>query len=159
MNNGKLKKSRKNIYQIDQSMKIESTNKTSYVCLANGKILVASISANDKKELKLFFRELDKPLIFKLFTFSVLCAKTIIKLKPGAVVIDQEYVGHARQIKSFILQMLQIENIDEPIISFSEVGKSSPAHKGAYTAFIKNKSDIKISSSEVLKYYERVNKK
>lgn len=149
----------KHIYQIDQSIKIESTNKASYVCIANGKILIASIPAKDKKELKLFFRELDKPLIFKLFTFSVLCAKVIIELKPGSVTIDQEYSGHARQIKSFILQILKIEGINEPIISFSEVGKSSPAHKGAYTALKLKKSDFKVTVKEVLKYYERVDKK
>ena len=156
----KPKISKANSYQIDQSIKIEHTNKTSYVCLANGKILISSISAKDKKELKLYFRELEKPLIFKLFTFSVLCSKVIIGLKPGSVIIDQEYSGHSRQIKSFILQILQIEGIDtEPVISFSEVGKGSPAHKGAYAALMAKRSDIKITLGEVLKYYEKVDKK
>lgn len=146
-------------YQIDQSIKIESTNKTSYVCLANGKTIVSSISATEKKELKFFFRELGKPLIFKLFTFSVLCAKAIMALKPGELTIDTEYSGHDRQIKSFILQIFRIENFTEPIIAFSQIGKSSNAHAGAYQALSRRHSDIKITSKEVLKYYDRVNKK
>lgn len=150
---------KKTIYQIDQSIKIENTNKTSYVCLANDKVLISSISAKEKKELKLYFRELGKPLIFKLFTFSVLCTKVIIAVKPGVIIIDQEYIGHERQIKSFILQIFQMENAEEPIMSFSQVGKKSPAHKGAYDALTQKKSDMKITAGEVLKYYERTNKK
>lgn len=146
-------------YQIDQSIKIEKTNKTSYVCLANGEILVSSISARDKKELKLYFRELEKLLIFKLFTFSVLCAKIIIQAKVGSVIIDTEYSGHERQIKSFILQIFKMEGFEEPIVSFAQVGKKSSAHKGAYEAFKLNTSNIKVTSKEVLKYYERVNKR
>jgi hypothetical protein len=43
------------MYEIDQSIKIENTNKTSYVCIANGKVFVASLAGKDKKELKLYF--------------------------------------------------------------------------------------------------------
>ena|SRR3989338_1750575 len=145
-------------YQIDQSIKIENTSKSSYVCLSNSKAIVCSISAKDKRELKLFFRELGKPLIFKLFIFSVLCAKAILKLKSPSVSIDREYTGHERQIKSFILQILRMENFREPIINFLLVGKESPAHIGAYTALKKGKSDLKITTQEVLKYYEKTNK-
>ncbi len=146
-------------YQIDQSIKIENTNKTTYVCLANGQILVSSISSKDKKELKLYFRELEKLLIFKLFTFSVLCVRIIIQAKAESVTIDTEYSGHERQIKSFIFQMFKMENFKEPIISFSQIGKKSPAHKGAYAAFKGKSSDIKLTSGEILKYYERINKR
>jgi len=38
-------------YQIDQSIKIENTQKASYVCLANSVTLVISISAKNKREL------------------------------------------------------------------------------------------------------------
>lgn len=150
---------KKTAYQIDQSIKIENTNKISYVCLSNGKVLINSISANDKKELKLYFRELEKPLIFKLFTFSVLCAKVIIQAKARNVTIDTEYPGHERQIKSFILQILRMEDFEEPIIYFMQVGKSSSAHKEAHNAFINKITDIKVTSGEILKYYEKTNKK
>jgi hypothetical protein len=102
---------------------------------------------------------LEKPLIFKLFTFSVLCAKTIIRAKAKSIIIDTEYIGHERQIKSFILQIFKMKDFQEPVIRFTQIGKKSAAHRGAYTALMKKKSDIKISSSEVLKYYDRINKK
>jgi hypothetical protein len=146
-------------YQIDQSGKIEQTHKPSYVCLANGQSLVISISASDKRELKLFFREIEKPLIFKLFTFSILCARAIIAVSPGSVTIDQEYTSHERQIKSFILQVLRIENVGDVSIYFRQVGKGSSAHKGAYIGLIRKKSDIKVTTGEILKYYEKINKK
>lgn len=148
-------------YQIDQSIKIENTQKASYVCLASEseKVLVGSISAKEKRILKLFYRKLDKPLIFKLFTFSVLCAKLIIKVKPAQVSIDKEYIGHERQIKSFIIQALSIEDEPEPRIYFEQVGKGSNAHIGSYNALQTKKADFKITSAEVLKYYEKTNKK
>ena len=110
------------VFKIDQSIKIEKTNKTSYVCLADGQILISSISARDKKELKLFFRALDKPLIFKLFTFSVLCAKLIFKARAKVVLIDEEYSGHEIDIKSFIIQLLTIWGNTDTNISLKKTG-------------------------------------
>jgi hypothetical protein len=126
--------------------------------LANGKIITISISSKEKQELKLYFRDLEKPLIFKLFTFSVLCAKIIIQAKVETVMIDTEYSGHDRQIKSFILQILRMEGYKEPIISFSEVGKKSSAHLGAYHALVHKVAKIKVTAGEVLRYYEKTNK-
>jgi hypothetical protein len=146
-------------YEIDQSIKIENINKPSYVCLANDNAFVISISAKDKKELKLYFRQLSKPLIFKLFTFVALCTIIIIKVKPGTVVVDQEYVGHERQIKSFILQILEIKKTKAPVISFSQIGKSSFAHKAAYKGYVQKKSNAKVTFGEILRYYEKINKK
>lgn len=153
-----MKKLKLTKYQIDQSIKIENTQKASYVCLSNGKTIVCSISAKDKRELKLFFRELGKPLIFKLFTFSILVAVAIHKLKATSIEIDREYTGHERQVKSFILQILRIEGAKEPLIDFILVGKKSPAHLGAYGALQKSRSDLTITARMVLQYYEKANK-
>jgi len=146
-------------YQIDQSIKIENTAKTTYVCLANGKTVIASISATEKRLLKLYFRDLDKPVIFKLFTFSVLCAKILIEAKPGNVTIDREYAGHERQIKSFILQIFRIEGFSEPVISFGEIGKKSSAHLEGYRALQKDRRGIVITAKAVWQYYEKIDKK
>lgn len=155
----KLKKLQsKQAYQIDQSIKIEETNKTSYVCLANGKILISSISARDKKELKLFFRKLEKPLIFKLFTFSVLCAKIIFEAKIAVISIDEEYSGHEIDIKSFITQLLTIWGNTNTNISFTRVGKNSKAHIEGYNAYKKNNKGIIISAEEVLILYNKIDK-
>ncbi len=62
-------------------------------------------------------------------------------------------------MKYQIDQSIKIENTSEPVISFSEVGKSSPAHKGAYMALKTKQSNILVSAAVVLKYYEKINKK
>ncbi len=145
-------------YQIDQSIKIEDTGKTTYISLVNGESITVSISAKDKRELKLFFRELGKPLIFKLFTFSVLCAKTLMMSKTGSVIIDCEYTGYERQIKLFITQVFIIEEINRPEISFNKVGKLSNAHKTVHAAMEKKMKGTIVGVSEVLRYYEKISK-
>jgi len=148
-------------YQIDQSIKIEDTQKTTYVCLTDGrKSIIVSISAKEKRALKLYFRKLQKPLIFKIFTFSFLCAQAIFRLNSKSITIDKEYLGHERQIKSFILQLSKINGKFEPEINFSEIGKNVPAHKLVYTAQTRSKpADIVVKSGTILKYYEKINKK
>lgn len=61
-----------------------------------------------------------------------------------AVTIDLEYPGHERQTKSFILQIFRMENLEEIAIYFGQFGKRSNAHKEAYSALKRKKSDIKI---------------
>ena len=51
------------VYQIDQSIKIENTSKTTYVALANSRIAVVSILAKEKRVLKLYFRKIDTEYI------------------------------------------------------------------------------------------------
>ncbi|MCX6784312.1 MAG: hypothetical protein NT141_04620 [candidate division WWE3 bacterium] len=145
-------------YQIDQSNKIEETSKVTYVCLANGKTIIFSINSNEKQKLKLFFRELNKPLIFKLFTFSVLCAKAIITSKAGTVEIDCEYTNHEIDIKSYITQILLIEKTRSPDIWFAHVGKKSNAHLKGYAAMKKKAKGVTITAGEVLRYYENIDK-
>jgi len=108
--------------------------------------------------LKLFFRELGKPIIFRIFTFSVLCAELIIKSKTKNVIIDREYVGHERQIKSFILQILRIKKFSEPDVNFTEIGKGSPAHICAYKAMTNKVRELLVTAAQVLLYYEKINK-
>jgi len=146
-------------YQIDQSIKIEDTRKATFVCLSNSKEVVIEIPAKDKRYLKLFFRKLRKPLIFKLFTFAVLCFRAIKELSPSKVQIDKEYLGNEELIKTFIIQILTLEKIKIPQIEFFRVGKASFAHIKAYGAYKKRKYDIQISSSEVLRLYDAIDKK
>lgn len=153
-----MKQIRNSIYQIDQSIKIENTAKTSYVCLANGDICIASISAKDKRILKLFFRKLERPLIFKLFVFAVLCAKLIYAVKPNRVEIDKEYQGHDIDVKSFIVQIISIWNHQQTNISFVFVGKSSSAHIEGYKAYKKNIKGITVKAEEVLIVYNLIDK-
>jgi hypothetical protein len=145
-------------YQIDQSIKIEDTSKTTYVSLVNGEEIIVSISAKDKRELKLFFRELNKPLIFKIFTFSVLCAHAIKSSDAKNISIDCEYAGHEIDIKSFIVQILTIEKASIPDINFTRVGKKSRAHEAVHHSLENREKGSVVNIKEVISYYVKVNK-
>lgn len=58
--------------------------------------------------------------------------------------------------RSFSLWRWSMKN---PVIFFMRVGKYSSAHKNAHNALVGNISDIKATSGEVLRYYEKTNKK
>lgn len=145
-------------YQIDQSNKIENTAKTTYLSLTNGKTLITSISAKEKQVLKLYFRKLNKPLIFRLFTFSVLCSKVIKEIGNESVTIDREYTGHEIDIKSFITQILTIWDHLQSNISFGEIGKGARAHVAAYKAAEKKEKGEVVTAKEVLILYNVIDK-
>lgn len=129
-----------------------------YVCLTNDEKIIVSISTKEKKLLKIFFRELNKPLIFKLFTFSVLCAKAIMLSKTKTVFIDREYSGHERQIKLFILQIFKIDKFSEVDVNFCEIGKQANAHLRVYEAMIKKQKGIIVETKDVLGYFNKIDK-
>jgi hypothetical protein len=143
-------------YQIDQSIKIENTSKTTYVAISNGKQFVVSIKANEKRTLELVFRKLEKTMIFKTFTFSVLCAKVLEKIHTNSVTIDREYYGHEMNIKNYIVQLLRIANQSVPDIHFSLIGKNSSAHHCVYRAHIVKRSNCYVTYREVLKKYGQI---
>ncbi len=147
-------------YCIDQSIKIEDTSRTTYVCLANDQTLIASISAKEKRVLKLYFRELDRQLIFRLFTFSVLCATLIFKARPSSIIIDKEYHGHEINIKSFIVQILLVWNmpVSQLHVAFEEIGKGSTAHIAGYKAFRNKEKGEIITAKKVLILYNLMDK-
>ena len=152
----KSKKTHK--YQIDLSIKIEDTSKASYVCLSNTTTAIVSISARDKRELKIFFRKLNRPLIFKLFTFSVLCAKSIAISGTPSVTIDTEYISHETEIHSFIIQILTIWKNPHPTITFNQVGRDSHAHIKALEASRKKQKVLPITINEVLILFNLIDK-
>jgi len=143
-------------YYIDQSIKIENTNKPTYVAVANGSQLVCSISAKDKQKLKVLFRNMNKPLIFKLFTFSVLCSIVIINSNAKTIIIDREYLGHEIDIKNYITKLLRLKNFHSTAIHFSEIGKHNNAHICCYNAQKYKYSDIAIGWREILEDYSKV---
>lgn len=146
------------MYYIDQSIKIENTNKTTHVAISNGSTHIVSITGKDKSRLKLLFRQLQKPLVFKLFTFSVLVAKVIEMLKIDHVMVDVEYPGHEIDIKNYVTQLLLIAKKPVPAIHFVQIGKSNSAHIAVYGAYKKKKTGIRISQIEVIEKYERISK-
>ncbi len=131
-------------YEIDQSGKIEQTSKNTIICLSNRIIDTVFISAKVKRQLQEIFRRSGMIRNFIYFSF---CALIVLILKRnkkiGKVVIDKEYYGHESAIKEIILEMLTGRK-PIPVISFTQIGKQSNAHKHAHEVAIKKSKPKKI---------------
>jgi hypothetical protein len=141
-------------YEIDQSIKIEDTAKTTYVALTNSKDVIVSIHAGEKKKLKKYFRSLGRPLTFKLFSFSALCAKALSLSKTNRedlIVIDIEYPGYNRNIKSYINSVLKFHALDTPDMVFQEISRHSRAHKRVYRAFKTKERCVAVDAKWIIK--------
>ena len=140
--------------EIDQSWKLEFTNKQTVLADSLGHAI--TISSQDKKRLKTYFRIMNKRKMYINQTFAILLAYLIINTftQTQQYIIDIEYPGQMNTIKDLTIQYLRRLNI--PIqpqqIQFNQIGKSSMAHEHAYLTFKKRgKTKIrKISISQVL---------
>lgn len=142
-------------YQIDQSGKVEDTNRLTIVAFANGKIKSLKVSAVEKQKLIKIMRELDYPkklFIFKIFAglIYLLFAKEQLNAN-DSIIIDKEYPGHEGIIKDVLSNLFrQIDN-KAPSIEFSEIGKKSQAHLKAIAVFRgRIKPDIIVKADDIL---------
>lgn len=120
-------------YQVDQSGKIEQTNKNTVICLSNSTHATIILKAKDKRELQVIYRAAGKPRVFPVQVFSALTYLLIEKagIKEGVVYIDKEYPGHEDIIKSYVTQLITKRGknkMDAENTRFTLVGKTSNAH-------------------------------
>lgn len=141
--------------QIDQSGKVEHTNRLTIVAFANGRIKSLKISGPEKQRLVKAMRSLDYPK--KTFIFRIFAGLIFLLIKNEGiekVVIDQEYPGHEPTIKNLLLHLFRKSNKQAPDIIFMEIGKKSLAHKTAWEIFQgKIKPDTIVKSGEVLRLF------
>jgi hypothetical protein len=142
-------------YEIDQSGKIEQTNRLTVVAFSNDKKASISLSTKDKKILQDVFRKANKPKMFSIQVFAALIFLLIKKygIVKGKIIIDKEYPGHESLIKSYITQLINKSlknNSKEVRIIFKVIGKSSDAHAVANKCFKKKKADVKADFKEIL---------
>ncbi len=147
--------------EIDQSNKIEQTNKDSVVAFSNGEKRAVLVSAKDKKELQTTFRFLQRNRIFIYKIFACLIFVLIKdKLKEiSQIVIDEEYKGHEAEIKHYLLQIIRKNHKDflKDNIVFKQIGKKSNAHILAYQVNQKKvKPDFVISYNKLMQYLFRL---
>ena len=139
-------------YQIDQSGKVEDTNKLTVVAYANGKIKSVKIGSVEKQKLLTAMRTLDHPkrnYVYKIF--AALIYFLLADESVDSVVIDHEYTGHEESIIGILTQLLHKNSKNIPTIRFGYVGKSSPAHQAALDVFRdKKEADIIVNAKEVL---------
>lgn len=137
---------------IDQSGKIEDTNKLTIVAFANKKAKTLMISSVEKQKLMKTMRILDHPkktFIYKAFAGLVFLLLRGENIKE--VIIDKEYPGHEPLIKDILLQLFKKNKLQTPYIEFKRIGKQSQAHKIALETFRgERKPDKVVKAVEVL---------
>ena len=139
-------------YEIDQSGKIEQTNKNTVLCLANYKPKTVMIKAKTKRQIQEIFRRNGQIRNYVLFTFCAGLALLLKKyFKKGCVIIDREYYGKEKVIKNIMLEILRGEKWI-PQISFAEIGRKCLAHKHAYLTYSKELvPDCILKKEEILR--------
>jgi len=139
--------------EINQSNKTEETNKDTIIGLSNEKSFTILINRKIKRKLQEEFRKQGKP---RLFVYRTFIAGVILVLKYAQlknlsqVVIDEEYYGKDKMLKSMFLEMWSRYFIDIPEVSFEKIGKKSKVHNVCYSAMKKNKAN-RVASLEELK--------
>jgi len=125
------------VLKVDQSIKVEQTSQDTVLALSNDKQFAIVIPAYVKREALAHLRQ--KRWYGQRATLACFAAGLSLLLKQcnapsDPIVIDQEYQGHERDIKSILLRQLSRAGIDiaEDMIAFGRVGKSSGAHRLAW---------------------------
>lgn len=141
--------------EIDQSWKIEKTNKLTVIAFSNSKNGVISIKSREKKLIQKYFREIGKPRLFAHFTFAALVFLSVRKeISNGdQIYLDREYPSYEKlinqKIKEFVKENTHLKNIS---IHTTNIGKNSNAHMIAIKAFnSRDRSKLKnITAREVI---------
>lgn len=142
--------------EIDQSGKIETTNRHTALGLSNRSgTLTRSIliHAREKRKLQRTFRAAGKPTMFVYKTFAAGIVLLLNELDTASmIVIDTEYVGHEALIRQSILELaarLKLTLEGEQIV-FQSIGKTSLAHGVAIRAYRNKKADKDLSAQAIL---------
>ena len=121
---------------IDQSIKIEQTNRDTIIGVSNHVSFTIALKGSVKKLLQKDFRKFGEPRSFVLRTFSAAVVVALLHGKFGEhqqVAIDKEYDGHEDMLLKLMTIMWKAStNHTFPAIHFLNIGKGSPAHKVAY---------------------------
>lgn len=138
--------------EIDQSGKVEDTQKLTVVCFSNGKAKTLLISAKEKRKVLIIMREIDRP--YKNFVFRIFSGLMFLLIKNekiDSLVIDREYPGHEGVIRNILLSLFDKNKIKSPKVSFGQIGKKSKAHQEAIAVFQgKRKPDVIVKANDVL---------
>lgn len=121
--------------------------------MSNDKTFTVLIKAKEKRKLQEEFRKQGKPHLFVYRTFIagvVLLLKYAYLKNLSKIIIDQEYFGKERMLKSMFLEMWSRYFDEIPEVNFERIGKKSNAHNVSYlTMKGKYKSDKTICFNEI----------
>lgn len=148
----KPKISQNTVYMIDQSGKIEQTNKDTVLALSNGSQYTVLLKSADKRLLEEIFRKLldrRRQYIYEVFAglLYLLISNANVKTK---VVLDNEYPGQEGLIKLLFLKFWEENQSKQPPeLEYGHTGKTSNAHSIAYKTFKK-----KVKPNKVVEFDE-----
>ncbi len=127
--------------EVDQSNKIERTERDTVLALSNDEQRAIVIPARIKRDAIVWLRrrkKSDKMIYLRLFAaglFILLRPHLADIIKCGKyIVVDTEYDGHESKIKGMFLRHAHTAGLplSKEAISFARVGKSSGAHQIAW---------------------------
>lgn len=124
--------------EIDQSGKIEETNRDTVLAFSNGKNDTVIILAETKRRILEIFRRRGEP---KLYIYRTFTAGVFLLVHPylahiDSIMCDIEWEGKNRVIADIFNEFLQKYAIEhKPTLHFQLVGKQSPAHILAWTTY------------------------
>ena len=128
--------------EVDQSGRVDQTNKATVLALANGMQRSILIPAGQKRKVVEVIKR-RKPqwstALVNVYIFSVLVyllVKDHIE-KLALIIIDKEFPGHEAVIKNRILTLCRRRGlvVHKDQIIFANIGKKSPAHKLAWRVY------------------------
>ena len=138
--------------EIDQSGRIEYTNRLTVIAYSNKTNRSLLITAKNKQKIQAIYRKIGQPRVFAVKVLAV-AIFVLIRSNLGRIdqiIIDKEYTGYENLIKQLIQETAQRnkKEIDKDIISFISIGRNSNAHKVAWTAYKNKKADIKLTAQD-----------
>ncbi len=144
--------------EIDQSWKIEKTNKPTVIAFSNSQTEGSVLVFQEVKKLAFAYLEerfgRDKINIIRIFAAGIVILLKAYNLKTVSLVVDREYPGYEHALQSLIVDYgKKLEfMLDAEDISIREIGKKSEAHWLAYDVFAgKKKAGRVINLHELLK--------
>ena len=123
---------RMEVFFVDQSGKVEQTNRDTVVAATDGKSVAVVIKSRDKQRLfrhaKLYRK---KHLYLRIFTYAVFKAVESLLDADSKIVIDAEYPGKEHIIRAMLCTFIARRHgfFDIRRIEFDRVGKDSKAHE------------------------------
>ncbi len=133
-------------YQVDQSGKIENTEKPTVIAVCNHITLTIIIPAKIKRQFQEICRRdgLTRLYVYVMFSIGLGLLLTELKAK-SKVIIDTEYPGKEKLIKNLIEIFMGKQKTD---IDFARIGNRPKVHYVAHDVYSKKKKADKIISLE-----------
>jgi hypothetical protein len=142
--------------EIDQSGKVEHTNRQTVIAFSNHTRVAVIIPATVKKECLRILRATGRNqqiYILQIFTAGLFWLIEPYLHQLETITIDLEYPGHDGDIKGMLLNAIRRirDDFSKHQISFRSVGRKSGAHYKAYGVFTgKEKGERVLTTEQIL---------